>query len=142
MLWQVVPQLSKKKLTLCKRISMYPHENKFGDTIWVRLKIKLWQILIKDHQGHILKIKLNMNELNQPEFTILHPEKEVYQTVKRGTKDIPICDVHSPKIKVEGEIEKFHTTKQLRQRLAGFAGMTFANEVIGVFIRCTPLGDN
>lgn len=142
MTWNVVAQKSNRSMTLCKRVRLYPSDQPDGTVKWMPLKMRMWQILITDPKGLVLKVKMTLNEIGTPAFVVEHPEKQVYQTIKHNGRDIPIHDAHAPMLTVKGEVERYHTTKELKQRLAGFAGMSFANEVVGLFIQLTPLGDS
>jgi hypothetical protein len=137
--WIITAQKSGRGMTKCKRIKFFPQEFN-GEVTFMPLKIKLWQIIIKDlnHETRSLKIKLSMNEINTPTFIIEHPPTTRLPTIRKGDKDIPIPGDPIP---VKGETERFHNSKDFRQKLAAFGGMKFANEVIGTFIECTPFGD-
>lgn len=139
--WRVLWQQNRAQVTKCKRLTIVSENRKTGELTTMRPK--MWEVHIRDSKGMILKVRLRLNEINQPTFTIEHNEKQVYQTIKTSTRRFatPIEDTHSPKLTVRGETEQFYNTKSLKNRIAGFAGMTFANEVVTEFITGTPLGE-
>jgi len=123
--WRILWQTNRSQVTRCKRLTIVSENRRTGELTTMRPKI--WEVHICDSKGMILKIRLKLNEINQPTFTIEHNKKEVFQTIKVSKQRFatPIEDVHSPKLTVRGETEQFFNTKSLKNRIAGFAGMTF-----------------
>lgn len=134
-IWQILHQLDRRRLVLCKRMSIVSENKKTGETMFMRPRI--WEMRIRDTVSMLeLKIRLKLNELDQPTFTIEQPSKQVHPTINKNGRNIPI---HGDMLTVKGETEKFHEIKPLRARIAGFAGYPFANLVIETFRRDTPL---
>lgn len=137
--WQVSAQVSKNRLVMCKQL-MCPSEDKDGNKRFIR--IKSWQINIRQvGKSTVYILRMRLNESMQPTFTIQHPVRKRYQTIKKGVREIPIEDKHSPQLTIPGEQENFHTIKSFSNRIAAFGGFEFANEVMRIFYIHTPLGE-
>jgi hypothetical protein len=120
----------------CKWLRYFPIEGKHGEVSFGKLKMPLFQVLVRNGSGMELKVKLNAAEPMFPEWTIQHPDRLDYRTITvgEGRRKKTIPDMLSPKATVKGEREK-HNHQTIEPRLTRLFGAVLATEIIDLFAR-------
>lgn len=118
--WRVNPQTQGRTAVLCRKNGTR------------------YTILIENQHGTVLRLQY-LAHLNV--FVLKQPDKLRYRTVEYGLRNIPVCDVDRPPIKVQGEREEFLNYKQFKLKLLAFTDQYFTNQIMQQFYLCSPLGE-
>jgi hypothetical protein len=138
--WRIVEQVEvygRNRIPVkCKWLRCFPIEGKHGEVSFGKLKMPLFQVLMRNDYGMELKVKLNAAEPRFPGWTIQHPDRLDYPTITvgEGRRKKTIPDTLSPKATVKGERER-HNHQTIEPRLTRLFGAALATEISDLFAR-------
>ena len=132
MAWNIAPQETRKGQVLVKEVKFVPSLNKkTGDVKFVRLKPKVFQILVSNGKTTLRIKKIISN--NNIKYVVQHPDVVDYPNIKIGVgkKKRVIPDVLAEKVVHTGVKYNYDNSSELNQELTRFMGET-GNAVVNM----------